>query len=201
MRVGRVQRPLHSLSRRRMGRAGPRRPGLVRNAEPRRRASGVELAHHPQEARELSTRVPQFRRRESRALRAAREGRAPRRRGYRPQPAEDRRRDRQRQGLSRSPQGIRIVRSLHRASRCPYSRRAIHRLRKRLFRSGLQGGSVARCVTRRRCEDEREAGGYRPGSSPLRVASNRNQWRRSASSIQTSSRLAVATSPCSSQSS
>src|SRR5262249_37532694 len=39
---------------------------------------------------------------------------------------------------------------------------------------------------------------HRPGSSPRRVASNRNQTRRSASSIHTSSRLAVATSRCSS---
>src|SRR5437879_3855935 len=37
---------------------------------------------------------------------------------------------------------------------------------------------------------------YRPGVSPRRLASNRNQTRLSASSIHTSSRLAVATSPC-----
>jgi hypothetical protein len=40
--------------------------------------------------------------------------------------------------------------------------------------------------------------GQRPGASPLRPDSNRNQTRRSVSSIQTSRRLAVAISPCSS---
>ena len=81
---------LRRLSRRRMGRAGIRRPRALREARARRLPGRPVLDHHPAQARQLPPRLRRLRAGEDRALRRAQEGQADAGRRHRAQPAQDR---------------------------------------------------------------------------------------------------------------
>ena len=86
-----------------MGRAGVRRPGAVREADPRRLPGRAVLDHDPEEAREFPPRLFRLRSCRDRGLRPRARRGADVRCRHRPQPAEDPRHHRRRPGLARDP--------------------------------------------------------------------------------------------------
>ena len=74
--AGQGRSALRRLSRRRMGRAGIRRPRALREADARRLPGRPVVDHDPAQARQFPPRLRRFRAGEDRALRRAQEGRS-----------------------------------------------------------------------------------------------------------------------------
>src|SRR5882762_4342447 len=101
-----------ALSRRGMGRAGPRRQAALRVPGTGRRPGGAFLVEDPQQAPQIRQGLRTVRPRKGRALRRARREEIDGRCRNRTQPPQDRIRDRKRPRLSRSQEGIPLVRCL-----------------------------------------------------------------------------------------